>query len=128
MADKQSRGVKGILGGLLTPTETAPSREPSLALHSAQATAPELRENPEETPQPENQVPVVTNPARAAGATAKARGARKGRPPGSKNGAAENKVKKTFAIDQGLYDACVSRSWKEEVQVWELIEQGATPT
>ncbi len=33
------------------------------------------------------------------------------------------KVKKTFALDPELYQACVSRSWKEEMQMGEVVEK-----
>jgi hypothetical protein len=102
------RGIEHVLGNLLGPAE--PDKTAELVPPAA----------------PAEPVPSAIAPAEAGEAKAPARlprGARKGRPPGSRAGEGKGKVKKTFALDPELYQACVSRSWKEEMQMGEVIEK-----
>lgn len=92
------RGIDNVLGRLIE------SPEPPAEIPEAAATA--LPPQPEKIAAPVDRI----------------RGARRGRPPGSRAGEGGNKVKKTFAIDTHLYDACVARSWQEQRQMGEVIE------
>jgi hypothetical protein len=107
------RGIDNVLGSLLGNPQTEPDAKPEPTAQAAEAAAdiPPLPIAEPEKPR------IPATPA------ARTRGARRGRPPGSRAGEGSSKVKKTYAIDAGLYDACVSRSWKEEMQMGELIEK-----
>jgi hypothetical protein len=107
------RGIDNVLGSLIgsPEPETAAKAEPKEQVREAAAAMP----TPSPTPPPESEKPKSPS--------TRPRAARRGRPPGSKAGEGGNKVKKTFAIDSDLYDACVSRSWKEEMQMGEVIEK-----
>jgi hypothetical protein len=105
------RGIDNVLGNLLGSVE--PDKPPEPAPPAAQA-------------HPAEPLPLAQPPAEVSEANAPARpsrGARRGRPPGSRAGEGKGKVKKTFALDPELYQACVSRSWKEEMQMGEVVEK-----
>ena len=106
-------GIDNVLGRLIGTPEPEPVAKPEPETQSAQPEPPSPPPSPPESPEPE----------KAAAPAVRSRGARRGRPPGSKAGQGGQKVKKTFAIDAELYDSCVARSWKEQMQMGEVIEK-----
>ena len=102
------RGIDNVLGTLVGPLEPVDLPEPKVR------------------PAPE---PASSLPAKPAleveteTPKAKSVAARRGRPPGSRAGGTADKKKVTWSIDPDLYEAFVKRSYREECQVWELLER-----
>ena len=106
------RGIDNVLGTLVGPLEPVDQPEP---------TARPTREPTSSLPaKPALEVEAETPKAKA---MAKSVVARRGRPPGSRAGGAAVKKKVTWSIDPDLYEAFVKRSYREECQVWELLER-----
>ena len=104
------RGIDNVLGTLVGPLEPADLPEPKVR------------------PAPEPAASLPAKPALEAEtetpkAKAKSVAARRGRPPGSRAGGTADKKKVTWSIDPDLYEAFVKRSYREECQVWELLER-----
>ena len=118
---KDIKGVKSVLGGLLGPSGPAKTAEPEPKAEPAQATAPDP------APQAVQAETPAAPPARAQSAKipapAKARGARRGRPPGRGTGEGSVKEKATFCVNKDLMDRYRDRSWDERCQVGELVEK-----
>lgn len=108
------RGIDNVLGTLVGSLEPV--------------TLPEPKATPPSSPEPASSQSV--QPGRAVDAEAskikpiaKAVAARRGRPPGTRIGGTTEKKKVTWSIDPELYEAFVKRSYREECQVWELLER-----
>lgn len=106
------RGIDNVLGTLVGSLEAVEQPEPKAR----------------PTPDPISSVPAkpaleVEAETPNAKTLAKSVVARRGRPPGSRSGGAADKKKVTWSIDPDLYEAFVKRSYREECQVWELLER-----
>jgi hypothetical protein len=106
------RGIDNVLGMLVGSLEPVNLPEPKVG----------------PTPEPASPLPAkppfgVEAETPKAKTMAKAVAARRGRPPGSRAGETPEKKKVTWSIDPGLYEAFVKRSYREECQVWELLER-----
>jgi len=118
---KDIKGVKSVLGGLLSPSGPAKTDEAEPKAQPAQATAPDP------APQASEATTPAAPPARAQAAKtsvpAKSRAARRGRPPGRGTGEGGTKEKVTIRISKELMDKFRDRSWDERCQVGELVEK-----
>jgi len=109
------RGIDNVLGMLV-----GSSLEPANPSEPKASPAP----TPEPAPSPPAKLALeVEAETPKAKTTAKAVAARRGRPPGTRAGGASEKKKVTWSIDPDLYEAFVRRSYREECQVWELLER-----
>ena len=118
MAQKQLRGVGGVLGNLITP-------EPAIVAPTEAAPKPLPPATPTESAESESvdqaASDVVTEKPRP-----KAQGriaARRGRPPGQRAGEAADKEKVTLRINKDLMDDYREWSWEERCQLGELVER-----
>ena len=109
------RGIDNVLGMLVgSSLEPDDPSEPKTKPTPTQESTPTL------TAKPATEVEAETSQART---MVKAVAARRGRPPGTRAGAASEKKKVTWSIAPELYEAFVKRSYREECQVWELLER-----
>lgn len=106
------RGIDNVLGTLVGSLEPVDQPEPKARPTPVPAFSPPPKSALEveaETPKAKTEAKSVV--------------ARRGRPPGSRVGGAADKKKVTWSIDPDLYEAFVKRSYREECQVWELLER-----
>lgn len=106
------RGIDNVLGNLIGPPESALPTESEARPHSAQEAA--------QVPSKETALSVEAGKSKA---KTKPVVARRGRPPGTRAEGMGEKKKVTWSIDPALYEAFVKRSYREECQVWELLER-----
>jgi uncharacterized protein (DUF4415 family) len=117
MAQKQLKGVGGVLGGLLSPApppatpDSASRPAPEApADEAADAEAVERPAPPAEIGKPRQNAPTRTQ-------------ARRGRPPGRRAGEAADKEKVTLRLGKELMDEYREWSWEERCQLGELVER-----
>lgn len=106
------RGIDNVLGMLVGSLEPASLPEPTIKPTPEPASLPPAKS----TLEVEHEAPKVKT-------VAKSVSARRGRPPGTRAGVTADKKKVTWSIDPDLYEAFVKRSYREECQVWELLER-----
>ncbi len=106
------RGIDNVLGMLVGSLEPATLPEPNVKPTSEPVSLPSAKSDIEV----EAEAPKVKT-------VAKSVSARRGRPPGTRAGVTVDKKKVTWSIDPDLYEAFVKRSYREECQVWELLER-----
>lgn len=105
----EMKGVKGVLGNLVSVGPVSPA--------SVEADKPP-KDHPSERPSRE-----VEPSSAVPDAGPRTHVARKGRPPGPREGESVAKEKVTLRIDKALMDAYRDWSWEERCQLGELVER-----